>query len=196
MVSVCWAAFSCYGSVTHFGLYYYQRSSNVRGRREDEMEQKDLKRLSRADLLEMLVDQSAELQRMQMKYEAAQRALEQRTILMDNAGSIAEAALQLNGVFEAAQASAQQYIDSVEALAQRKEDEAEQKRIDNMIKNVQWRCIKMEQETRLRCSQMLERAKVESQSYWDEVQDRLDAYYSQRNPSFGQRLSQMIFKKK
>ena len=84
----------------------------------------------------------------------------------------------------------------MEALAQRKEDEAEQKRIDNMIKNVQWRCIKMEQETRLRCSQMLERAKVESQSYWDEVQDRLDAYYSQRNPSFGQRLSQMIFKKK
>ena len=100
MVSVCWAAFSCYGSVTHFGLYYYQRSSTVRGRREDEMEQKDLKRLSRADLLEMLVDQSAELQRMQMKYEAAQRALEQRTILMDNAGSIAEAALQLNGVLK------------------------------------------------------------------------------------------------
>lgn len=160
------------------------------------MEQKDLKRLSRADLLEMLVDQSAELQRMQMKYEAAQRALEQRTIMIDKAGSIAEAALQLNGVFEAAQASAQQYIDSVEALAQRKEDEAEQKRIDNMMKNVQWRCTKMEQETRLRCAQMLERARVESQAYWDEVQDRLDAYYSQRSPSLGKRLSQMIFNKK
>lgn len=160
------------------------------------MEQKDLKRLSRADLLEMLVDQSAELQRMQMKYEAAQRALDQRTIMIDKAGSIADAALQLNGVFEAAQASAQQYIDSVEALAQRKEDEAEQKRIDNMLKNVQWRCVKMEQETKLRCSQMLERAKVESQSYWDEVQDRLDAYYGKRGPSLSKRLSQMIFNKK
>ena len=160
------------------------------------MEQKDLKRLSRADLLEMLVDQSEELQRVQMKYEAAQRALDQRTIMIDKAGSIAEAALQLNGVFEAAQASAQQYIDSVESLAQRKEDEAEQKRIDNMIKNVQWRCIKMEQETRLRCAQMLERARVESQAYWDEVQDRLDTYYNQRSPSLGQRLSQMIFNKK
>ena len=160
------------------------------------MEQKDLKRLSRADLLEMLVDQGAELQRMQMKYEAAQRSLDQRTIMIDKAGSIAEAALQLNGVFEAAQASAQQYIDSVESLAQRKEDEAEQKRIDNMIKNVQWRCVKMEEETKLRCSQMVERAKVESQAYWDEVQDRLDAYYNQRSPSFGKRLSQMIFNKK
>ena len=160
------------------------------------MEQKDLKRLSRADLLEMLVDQSAELQRMQMKYEAAQRALDQRTIMIDNAGNIANAALKLNGVFEAAQASAQQYLDSVEALAQRKEDEAEQKRIDNMLKNVQWRCVKMEEETKLRCSQMVERAKVESQAYWDEVQDRLDAYYSQRSPSLGKRLTGMIFNKK
>ena len=159
------------------------------------MEQKDLKKLSRADLLEMLVDQSIELQQLQMKYEAAQKALEQRTIIIERAGSIAEAALQLNGVFEAAQASAQQYLDSVECLAQRKESEAEKQQCDDLLKRTQWRCVKMEQETKLRCAQMLERAKVEAQSYWDEVLDKLDSYYNQRSP-LRQMLTQLIFGKK
>ena len=156
------------------------------------MEHKDLKRLSRADLLEMLVDQSIELQQMKIKYEAAQKALEQREIIMDQAGSIAEAALQLNGVFEAAQASAQQYLDSVESLANRKANQAERQQCDDLLKRTQWRCIKMEEETKLCCAQMLERAKVESQSYWDEVLDKLDAYYNQRTP-LRQLLTQLIF---
>ena len=37
-------------------------------------------------------------------------------LLLSEAGSIAEAALRLNGVFEAAQAAADQYLDSVRAM--------------------------------------------------------------------------------
>ena len=98
-------------------------------------------------------------------------------------------------MFEAAQASAQQYLDSVESLAQRKESEVDKRQCDDLVKRTQWRCVKMEQETKLRCAQMLERAKVESQSYWDEVLDKLDGYYNQRSP-LRQMMTQLFFGKK
>lgn len=159
------------------------------------MEQKELKKLSRADLLEMLVDQSIELQQLQLKYEIAQKALEERVITIERAGSIAEAALQLNGVFEAAQASAQQYLDSVECLAKRKATEAEERQSDDLLKRTRLRCAKMEADTKLRCNQMLERAKAESQSYWDEVLSKLDTYYKQRGFR-RQKRTQFTFDKK
>ena len=162
------------------------------GRREGKtMEQKDLKKLSRADLLEMLLDQSIELQQLQLKYETAQKALEERVIIVERAGSIAEAALQLNGVFEAAQASAQQYLVSVEAMAKRQETEEDIQQSEDLLKRTQNRCAKMEEDAKQRCAQMLDRAKAESQAYWDEVLAKLDSYYDRRTP-----LHQKLFGKK
>ena len=42
------------------------------------MTEKELRRLSRADLLEMLIDQSEQLQELKTKYEQAEQALQQR----------------------------------------------------------------------------------------------------------------------
>lgn len=76
------------------------------------MKEKDLKRLSRADLLEMLIDQSKEMQVLRDKLEQAQEELKKREIAIQNAGSIAEASLMLNGVFEAAQAACREYVEN------------------------------------------------------------------------------------
>ena len=67
------------------------------------MTDKELKNLSRRDLLEMLIEQSKELQRLREKLAETEALLEKKEISISNVGSIAEAALQLNGVFEAAQ---------------------------------------------------------------------------------------------
>ena len=85
------------------------------------MTEKELSRLKRAELLEMLLEQSREVERLNQELEEAKQALQDRTIKIDNAGSVAEAALQINGVFEAAQAAAQQYIDNVERLCGERE---------------------------------------------------------------------------
>lgn len=77
------------------------------------MTEKEIRRLSRADLLEMLIDQSRELNELRSRLEAAEKELQYRQIVLQNAGSIAEAALKLNGVFEAAQAACDQYVESV-----------------------------------------------------------------------------------
>lgn len=81
------------------------------------MDGNELKRLSRSDLLEMLIEQVKENDRLKAELEEKDRQLRDKSIKIRECGSIAEAALKLNGVFEAAQAAAQQYLDNVKAAA-------------------------------------------------------------------------------
>lgn len=81
------------------------------------MTDKDLKRLRRDELLEILIAQSKKMDQMQAELDAARAALESREILLREAGSIAEAALRINGVFEAAEAAAQQYLENIRHMS-------------------------------------------------------------------------------
>lgn len=83
------------------------------------MQETDLRRLKRTDLLELLLEQSKEVERLTAELDTARQALQDRTIRMEQAGSIAEAALQLNGIFDTAQAAAQQYLDNIQMLNDR-----------------------------------------------------------------------------
>lgn len=77
------------------------------------MTDKKLKRMSRAELLELLIEQMEENERLRTQLEEAQVRLDERDIILQRAGSIAKAALELNRVFEAADAAARQYVESV-----------------------------------------------------------------------------------
>ncbi len=78
------------------------------------MTNKELKKLSRAELLEMLIAQSKEMEVLKKQLKEANEMLEDRRIKIENSGSIAEAALKLNGVFEAAQKAAAQYLENIQ----------------------------------------------------------------------------------
>lgn len=86
-----------------------------------DMTDKELKRLSRRELLEMLLTQTEENERLKEAMVKTREKLEERKIIMGEAGSIAEAALKLNGVFDAAQNAAQQYLDSIRSLSENQE---------------------------------------------------------------------------
>lgn len=73
------------------------------------MTDKDLRRLSRAELLDILYEQRKRYEDSLAENQALRQQLEDRTLRIASAGSIAEAAIQVNGVFEAAQAAADQY---------------------------------------------------------------------------------------
>lgn len=96
------------------------------------MTPKELKRLSRSDLLEMLLELSKENERLLQEVEQLRIEVEQRKISIEKCGSMAEAALSLNGVFEAAQSACEQYME-----------------------NIRQRCEQMEQETKEKCDKML-----------------------------------------
>ena len=77
------------------------------------MTDRELKKLTRAELLEMLLAQTKERQRLEEELEKVKAALAEKELKVASAGSIAEAALALNGVFEAAQKAADQYLENV-----------------------------------------------------------------------------------
>lgn len=81
------------------------------------MTDKELRRLSRAELLEMLLAQVEENERLKARLEEAERALEDRRLAVSRVGSLAEASLQLNDVFAAADRAARQYVENVQRLA-------------------------------------------------------------------------------
>lgn len=58
-----------------------------------------------------------EVQQLQQQLQDTQQQLESRHIDLVEAGSIAEAALRLNGVFEAAQAACDQYVENIKRRA-------------------------------------------------------------------------------
>ena len=82
------------------------------------MTDKELRRLSRSELLEMLLSLTEENEKLKIRLEQAEDQLRDRRILIDKAGSIAEAALQLNNVFEAAYRAAQQYLENVRRMVE------------------------------------------------------------------------------
>lgn len=136
-----------------------------------EITDKELKKLSRTQLLELLISQGKELEQTRSELAAAQAALKDRDIAVSQSGSIAEAALRLNGVFSAAEDACRQYTDSIRDLSQRQSSI----------------CAQLEAESRARAQQtiedaqaqrdaMIKAAKEESQAYWDELSSHMDAY--------------------
>ncbi len=83
------------------------------------MTDKELKKLTRAELLEMLLVQSREKQRLEEELQEVKGKLDEKEIKIAESGSIAEAALKLSGIFEAAQKAADQYLENVKRAAPR-----------------------------------------------------------------------------
>lgn len=79
------------------------------------MTDKELRRLSRQELMDIIYQLKKNEQKLQARLEYAEQKLQERYIHLSKAGSIAEAALALNGVFEAAQKAADDYVRSVKA---------------------------------------------------------------------------------
>lgn len=84
------------------------------------MRERPIRKMNREELLEMLIQYTeinekleARIAQLENKLTETEKRLEERTIAIANAGSIAEAAMQLNGVFDAAQKAADQYLQSI-----------------------------------------------------------------------------------
>ncbi len=115
--------------------------------------------------------------------DTAREELKSRKIAIDKAGSIAVAALQLNGIFEAAQAAGQQYIENIKALSERQDavcaerDARNKIEIENRLRETAVKCAEMEANSRKKCETMEAEAKQRADGYWKEVSSRLQSFY-------------------
>ncbi len=117
------------------------------------MTEKQLKKLSRAELLEILIQQTkrndrleAELTELKTAYEEKiseyEALLESKRLAVEESGSIAEASLKLSGVFDAAQKAADVYLENIRMLE----------------KETKERCRAMKAETKKICIQRIRNA--------------------------------------
>ena len=86
--------------------------------------EKELKKLNRYQLLEMLIIQTERADELERKLEEAERKLDSRDVQMTVIGSIAEASLELSGVFAAAQNAADLYLNAAKERVDSMEAEA------------------------------------------------------------------------
>ena len=156
------------------------------------MTDQELRKLSRKDLLELLISQGRERDTLQAELEQVKAALKNRQFHIEQAGSIAEAALQLNGIFEAAEAAAQQYLENIRLRSEQIEEtcakceaacaqlEAEtQQKVDRQMQETVKATREMEAETRRKCQEMEAEAKEKSEAYWRDISAKLKKFYQE-----------------
>lgn len=151
------------------------------------MTDKELHKLSRKELLELMLEQSRKLDELREQLRQAQEQLTSRRLLLNKAGSIAEAALQVNRVFEAAQAAAEQYLENVQTLSGRQAEvcqqlaDESQKKAEALLRETQARCQTMEAQTRAKCEAMTRQAKEEANQAWQQAQAKVQQVIDQHN---------------
>ncbi len=124
------------------------------------MDKSDLKKLNRAGLLRLLMEAEEENETLRKQIETLREQLEDRTIRIDKSGSIADAALELNGVFAAAQAACTQYTENMRILS-----EANEEKCRTLEQETKDKCREMEEQTTAKCEQMLAEAREQSDRY-------------------------------
>lgn len=84
------------------------------------MKEKDLRRLKRVELLDMLIEQgrlvdaqAEEIRKLKEEREELNRKLEDRRVSLEKSGSIAEASLRIAKVFAAAEDAAKIYLENL-----------------------------------------------------------------------------------
>jgi hypothetical protein len=95
------------------------------------MTEKELLKLKRSEMLEIMLAQSREIDELRKELAEAKARLEDRRIKVRKAGSLAEASLQLTNIFEEAQKAADLYVENIRRRALQKEARLEQTKESN-----------------------------------------------------------------
>lgn len=138
------------------------------------MTEKELRKLTRKQLLELLLRQIQRADALEQELNEANQRIQDRNLIQSEAGSIAAASLQLNGVFEAAEAAAAQYLENIaklnedhELVYERAKAEAKEK-ADALIEGAEKLCREAE-----------ERAE-KAQQRLEDIEARIREIYAQK----------------
>lgn len=127
------------------------------------MTDKELKHMSRADLIEIIYQYQNREQEQSETIKQLSAQLNERRAQLKNAGSIAEAALSIHKVFESAQAAADEFLAEVRSA--------------NADKEAQGRMIL--ENARAEADALRRQAKLDARNMTEEAKRECDAMYSQ-----------------
>ena len=136
-----------------------------------EMKEQDLKKMGRADLIQLIMEQERSMDALQARIITMERQQRERSFRMKKFGSLAEASLQLNGVFEAAQRAANQYLESAAQLSAACKQQKQES--DRLLAQTKEECRRMQEETEALCHQLRESAEMDAKGYWGALEQDL-----------------------
>jgi len=165
----------------------------------------EVRKLRKKVLIDMLLKQMEDNERMTEEIEELKKELAYKETQITNAGTIAEAAFEMNGVLAAAEAAAQQYLRDVKALTERQEaesilrekavaakciaqEQATFERCNYMKEEIEKvcreldaetkkKCEELEKETEEKCLAMTRKAEQDIEEKWNELSTRLEEFY-------------------
>lgn len=168
------------------------------------MTDRELRKLNRAELIEMLLYEKRRVDELESLLDDANARLNERRVRIAEAGTLADACLKLNGVFEAAQAACSQYEENLRAMAadedsfireKRKAAEREcseitaaaRKECEDLRSQTARECEEMKEKTVRECRLVIAKAKqsvkaaqekssLQARELWEKNRRRLDEY--------------------
>lgn len=157
---------------------------------------KSLKKLSRVELLELMVDLSDECDELIAENNQLRRALSQQRLPRNaKVGSIAEAALRANGYFEAAQRSADEYLREIKYLrdelalrSQRSPQEAQavvSGAEDEVLSEARAEAHKILKDAQAQARQIVEHAQGQARAITEEAQAQANQRSARSAPGRG-----------
>lgn len=141
------------------------------------MMKNDAKNLKRSDLLELLIEQTEENQRLMNKITQLETRLSERVIVMEQAGSIADAAMGLTDVFAQAQDSADRYLESIRRKLTEAEDTVRkaQEEAKQIRRSAEEEAQELTRQTREKAEQIRRSAEEEAQELTRQTQEKAQA---------------------
>lgn len=160
------------------------------------MTDKELRRLGRSELIDIVYELEKRNEESGQEVARLQAQLQDRTLRLSQAGSIAEAALQINGVMEAAQAAADQYVQAAEADRQQAGTELSDARsqAESIVSDAQAQAEGILADARTQAEGIVSEAQERARSIDDQVQEKWDQFQerAQRLIAAHQELSALL----
>lgn len=173
------------------------------------MPDRELRHMRRTELVEIILALKQSEDRLRAENAALSAQLQERQIHIENAGSIAQAALELNKVFEAAQAAADEYVASVlaankntdaAASALRAQAEAEAQQI---LAQAQTEAVNLKARTQQQCdadtqqqcdaeTEAAARKRAQTEADCKAMLARTQQEIQQRRAAFDRRASELL----
>lgn len=153
---------------------------------------RDLSKLKRIELLEIMKEQGVEIERLKADNEALKKQLNDKTLTVSNAGSVAEAALQLNGIFESAQQAADQYLFNIRERTEKLDQECDiresesKEKAEALIASSKAEADSILSSSKAEAERILTNAKESSAALEREAKEKATAYWEEANAKLQQ----------
>ena len=145
------------------------------------MAEKELRRMSRPELIEIIYALKSNEESLQKKNAHLEEQLNDRTIQISEAGSIAEAALQLNDIFSTAQIAADDYLTSIKAanVSMEEEQKAAAKEAERVVAEANAEAARIMTMAKEKADNTLSEAEAASQHMTDTAQKKAEVLKAQ-----------------